>query len=127
MRQWVIRAYSEEVGTNTLLFNEIYTDIEKAKDEVKRLNSIHAKIGYHYSLVELVEVEDNKAVEDMTDDERDVRHKEIWSIANELDDIIDYDEWSAREYGETKVDTFGTAYRLYEAGYRKVKDAVKER
>lgn len=126
MRQWVIRSYSEEIGTNTLLFNDIYTDIEKAKNEVKRLNDIHAKIGYHYSLVELVDVEDNKAVEDMTEDERDERQKEIWAIANELDDIIDYDEWSAREYGETKVDTFGTAYRLYEKGYRKVKNEIKE-
>lgn len=126
MRQWVIRAYCEEIGTNTLLFDNVFTDVGAAKAETKRLNEMHAKLGYHYSLIELVEVEDNKMVEDMSDEERDERQKEIWSIANELDDIIDYDEWSAREYGETKVDTFGTAYRLYEAGYRKVKDAVKE-
>jgi len=126
MRQWVARAHCEEIGTDTLLFDKVYTDIEKARKEVKRLNGLHSGLGYHYSLVELVDVEDNKVVEDMTDNEREIRQKEIWAIANELDDIIDYDEWSAREYGETKVDTFGTAYRLYEAGYRKVKDSVKE-
>ena len=127
MRRWVIRAYCEEIGTDTLLFGNVFTDVELAKVETKRLNEMHSKLGYHYSLIELVEVEDNKMVEDMSDEERDERQKEIWNIANELDNIIDYDEWSAREYGETKVDTFGTAYRLYEAGYRKVKNAVKEK
>ena len=126
MRQWVIRAYCEEFGTDTLLFGNIFTDVNVAKVETKRLNELHSKLGYRYSLIELVEVEDNKMVEDMSDEERDERQKEIWNIANELDDIIDYDEWSAREYGETKVDTFGTAYRLYEKGYRKVKNEVKE-
>ena len=126
MRQWVIRAYCEEFGTDTLLFGNILADVNVAKVETKRLNELHSKLGYRYSLIELVEVEDNKMVEDMSDEERDERQKEIWNIANELDDIIDYDEWSAREYGETKVDTFGTAYRLYEKGYRKVKNEVKE-
>lgn len=127
MRQWAIKAYNKDGEYSTLLFDVIYTDIEEAKKKVELLNNLHCKIGYQYSLVEIVDVEDNKPVEDMTDEERDIRHKEIWAIANELEDIIDYDEWSAREYGETKVDTFGTAYRLYEAGYRKVKNAVKEK
>lgn len=126
MRQWVARAHCEEIGTDTLLFDKVYTDIEEARKEVKRLNNLHSSLGYHYSLVELVDVEDNKMIEDMSEEEREERNKEILSISNELGDIIDYDEWSAREYGETKVDTFGTAWRLYEAGYRKVKDSVKE-
>ena len=127
MRQWAIKAYNKDGAYSTLLFDVIYSDIEEAKKKVDILNNLHCKIGYEYSLVEIVDVEDNKPVEDMTEEERDIRHKEIWTIANELEDIIDYDEWSAREYGETKVDTFGTAYRLYEAGYRKVKNAVKEK
>ena len=127
MRQWAIKAYNKDGEYSTLLFDVIYSDIEEAKKKVDILNNLHCKIGYEYSLVEIVDVEDNKPVEDMSDEERDERQKEIWNIANELDDIIDYDEWSAREYGETKVDTFGTAYRLYEAGYRKVKNAVKEK
>lgn len=127
MRQWAIKAYNKDGAYSTLLFDVIYSDIEEAKKKVDILNNLHCKIGYEYSLVEIVDVEDNKPVEDMSDEERDERQKEIWNIANELDDIIDYDEWSAREYGETKVDTFGTAYRLYEAGYRKVKNAVKEK
>ena len=127
MRQWAIKAYNKDGAYSTLLFDVIYSDIEEAKKKVDILNNLHCKIGYEYGLVEIVDVEDNKPVEDMTEEERDIRHKEIWAIANELEDIIDYDEWSAREYGETKVDTFGTAYRLYEAGYRKVKNAVKEK
>ena len=127
MRQWAIKAYNKDGAYSTLLFDVIYSDVEEAKKKVDILNNLHCKIGYEYSLVEIVDVEDNKPVEDMTEEERDIRHKEIWAIANEIEDIIDYDEWSAREYGETKVDTFGTAYRLYEAGYRKVKNAVKEK
>lgn len=39
---------------------------------------------------------------------------------------IKYDEWSAREYGEDKVDTFDTAMNLYEKGYRREIDVLEE-
>lgn len=38
---------------------------------------------------------------------------------------IKYDEWSAREYGEDKVDTFDTAMSLYEKGYRREVDTIE--
>lgn len=51
--------------------------------------------------------------------------KEIAQLAEELYKLIDYDEWSAREYGETEVDYYGTAFNLLEAGYRKVTDLTE--
>lgn len=46
---------------------------------------------------------------------------EVHEIEKDLENIIDFDEWAAREYGETKVDYNGTAWNLYKAGYRKIK------
>ena len=47
---------------------------------------------------------------------------EIALLEQELHELIDYDEWSAREYGETNVDYYWTAFNLLKAGYRKVTD-----
>jgi hypothetical protein len=45
----------------------------------------------------------------------------ILEIEEDLRELISYDEWSAHEYGEEKVDLYDTAMNLYNAGYRKVK------
>ena len=50
----------------------------------------------------------------------------ILEIESDLREIIDYDEWAAREYGDTKVDLYSTAINLYKAGYRKVKSKKKK-
>ena len=50
----------------------------------------------------------------------------IQEIEADLREIIDYDEWAAREYGEEKVDLYSTAINLYNAGYRKIKSNKKE-
>lgn len=47
--------------------------------------------------------------------------KEVSELANELDKLISYDEWAAREYGNVSVDLYDTAYNLIKAGYRKQK------
>ena len=49
------------------------------------------------------------------------REQMILEIEQDLQKIIDYDEWEAREYGEERVDLYSTAINLYNAGYRKVK------
>lgn len=54
------------------------------------------------------------------------REQMILEISQDLEKIIDYDEWAAREYGEDRVDLYGTAINLYNAGYRKVKSNKKE-
>ena len=43
-------------------------------------------------------------------------------LSNELDNLISYDEWAAREYRDTRVDYYDTACNLIKAGYRKVKE-----
>ena len=48
--------------------------------------------------------------------------EEIEQLEKELYNLIDYDEWSAREYGDTRVDYYWTAFNLIKAGYRKVVD-----
>ena len=50
----------------------------------------------------------------------------ILEIEADLREIIDYDEWAAREYGEERVDLYSTAINLYNAGYRKKKSKKKE-
>ena len=52
----------------------------------------------------------------------DEHAEEIAQLEEELYELIGYDEWSAREYGETKVDYYRTACNLLKAGYRKVID-----
>lgn len=49
------------------------------------------------------------------------REQMILEIEQDLQKIIDYDEWAVREYGEERVDLYSTAINLYNAGYRKVK------
>lgn len=49
----------------------------------------------------------------------DEHTEEILQLEKELHDIIDYDEWAAREYGYEKVDYYWTAVNLLKAGYRK--------
>ena len=55
------------------------------------------------------------------------REQMILEIEQDLQKIIDYDEWSAREYGEERVDLYSTAINLYNAGYRKIKSNKKDR
>ncbi len=50
-----------------------------------------------------------------TDKHRD----EITQLANELPELIEYDYWSAVEYGNESVDYTDTAINLIQAGYRK--------
>ena len=56
----------------------------------------------------------------MSEDEMKVYKDTISEMTDDLDKIIDYDEWAAREYGETRVDTWYSAKNLYNAGYRKI-------
>ena len=53
------------------------------------------------------------------------REQMILEIEKDLQNLIDFDEWTAREYGEDRVDLYSTAINLYNAGYRKVKSNKK--
>lgn len=45
--------------------------------------------------------------------------EQIKEMARDLQDCIDYDEWAAREYGETYVDYDSTAFNMVKLGYHK--------
>ena len=55
------------------------------------------------------------------------REQMILEIEQDLQKIIEYDEWAAREHGEERVDLYSTAINLYNAGYRKIKHNKKDR
>ena len=44
---------------------------------------------------------------------------------NDVSEALSYDEWSAREYGEDKIDTVDTAGNLYDKGYRREVDVLE--
>ena len=92
---------------------------------MKQLDKIKAFLDKE---LEIAKKENYISVEDKIADiidfiektENEERNKEISAIAEDLQNLIDYDEWAAIEYGETKVDIYITAMNLYNAGYRKV-------
>ena len=47
-------------------------------------------------------------------------------MSADLQECIDYDEWSAREYGNTVVDFDSTASKLIDKGYHKQSEVLKE-
>lgn len=52
----------------------------------------------------------------------DEHREEIAQLEEELHKLIEYDEWSAREFGEERVDYYWTAVNMLMAGYRKMTD-----
>ncbi len=120
-REWIVRKQNKKTGKSELMSDIIYTDKSVAKKAIDNLNSRNTI--FNYTLYELVAVEEVcKCDFDMTEEERKEYHKAIQEIDDDLQKIISFDEWSAREYGETSVDYYYSALCLYQAGYRKVKD-----
>lgn len=51
---------------------------------------------------------------------KELNHEEVLQLEKELEELICYDEWAAREYDVDQVDYYSTAINLLQAGYRKV-------
>lgn len=121
MKQYVIIKRS----TNNLVKDEvttkIYTDenISEALDIIRKHNIIKDKL-FKYEVVELASLVTIKAECDMLEEERKEYTATISKMNDDLNEIIEYDEWAGIEYGETKVDYWYTAKNLYDAGYRKI-------
>lgn len=47
-------------------------------------------------------------------------------MQKDISDAVSYDEWSAREYGEYTVDSYDTAFNLYDKGYRREVDTMEK-
>lgn len=122
MKQYVIIKRARGTILKDEIDTTIYTD-ENLNEalELCRVNNTFAELRqYKWEVVELTSLIQVKAECDMSENEL----KEYTSIISKMDDdlneIIDYDEWAGREYGETKVDYWYSAKNLYNAGYRKI-------
>ena len=122
MKQYVIIKRARGSILKDEIDTTIYTD-ENVNEalELCRVNNTFVELRqYKWEVVELTSLIQVKAECDMSENEL----KEYTSIISKMDDdlneIIDYDEWAGREYGETKVDYWYSAKNLYNAGYRKI-------
>lgn len=100
----------------------IYTDenLNEALELCRVNNTFEELRQYKWEVVELTSLVQCKAECDMSEDELKEYTTAISKMDDDLNEIIDYDEWAGREYGETKVDYWYSAKNLYNAGYRKI-------
>ena len=120
MKQYLIINRAFRPGLFDTIEPTIYTDdtLDVALKSVKEYN--YRNWMYKKEVVELTTLVQVKPECDMNEDEMKVYKNIISEMTDDLDKIIDYDEWAAREYGETRVDTWYSAKNLYDAGYRKI-------
>lgn len=122
MKQYVIIKRARDSILKDEIDNTIYTD-ENLNEalELCRINNIFVELRqYKWEVVELTSLIQVKAECDMLEEERKEYTTTISKIDDDLNKIIEYDEWAGIEYGETKVDYWYTAINLYNAGYRKI-------
>lgn len=119
--EFILKLYDKKTG-ELVLYSDLIKgeDLEKAIDGYKSLRK-----SFRIEAVALVplsvEVDIEKQCQcDMSDEDLKKFNETIMKMNDDLSNIIDYDEWAAREYGETRVDYYGSALALYAAGYRKV-------
>ena len=120
MKQYVIINRAFRQGLFDTIEPTIYTDedLDVAIKIVKDYN--YRNWLYKKEIVELTSLVQIKIECDMNEDEMKAYKDTLNEMSDDLDKIIDYDEWAAREYGETRVDTWYSAKNLYNAGYRKI-------
>ena len=122
MKQYVIIKRARGNILKDEIDTTIYTD-ENLNEalELCRVNNTFIELRqYKWEVVELTSLILVKANCDMSEDELKEYTSTISKMDDDLNEIIDYDEWAAREYGETRVDYYSSAVRLYNAGYRKI-------
>ena len=122
MRQYVIIKRARGNILKDEIDTTIYTDenLNEALELCKVNNTFVELRQYKWEVVELTSLIQVKAECDMSEDELKEYTSTISKMDDDLNEIIDYDEWAGREYGETKVDYWYSAKNLYNAGYRKI-------
>ena len=120
MKQYIIVQRAFRPGLFDTIEPTIYTDadLDVAIKMVKEYN--YRNWLYQKEIVELTSLVKVKAEYDMSEDEMKIYKETLNEMSDDLDNIIDYDEWAAREYNEIRVDTWYSAKNLYNAGYRKI-------
>ena len=122
MKQYVIIKRARGSILKDEIDTTIYTD-ENLNEalELCKVNNMFVELRqYKWEVVELTSLIQFKAECDMSEDELKEYTATISKMDDDLNEIIDYDEWAGREYGETKVDYWYSAKNLYNAGYRKI-------
>lgn len=122
MKQYVIIKRARGSILKDEIDTTIYTD-ENLNEalELCRVNNTFVELRqYKWEVVELTSLIQVKAECEMSEDELKEYTAAISKMDDDLNEIIDYDEWAGREYGETKVDYWYSAKNLYNAGYRKI-------
>ena len=121
MKQYLIINRAFRKGLFDTIESVIYTD-DTLDIALKRIKDYNSRPGsmYKKEIVELTSLVSFKAECDMSEDEMKSYKETLNEMGDDLDEIIDYDEWAGREYGETRVDYWYTARNLYNAGYRKI-------
>ena len=121
MKQYLIINRAFRKGLFDTIESVIYTD-DTLDIALKRIKDYNSRPGsmYKKEIVELTSLVSFKAECDMSEDELKEYTATISKMDDDLNEIIDYDEWAGREYGETKVDYWYSAKNLYNAGYRKI-------
>lgn len=121
MKQYLIINRAFRKGLFDTIESVIYTD-DTLDIALKHINDYNSRPGsmYKKEIVELTPLVSFKAECDMSEDEMKSYKETLNEMGDDLDEIIDYDEWAGREYGETRVDYWYTAKNLYNAGYRKI-------
>lgn len=121
-----IEPYSEN-RLHDIIFAQSYLRQANAlgrciEDSMQLIQELRGYIVYLYCHIEQLEKDKRyllekrlKRKEFVIEDHKD----EINQLEKELRKLIDYDEWSAIEFGENKVDYYWTAVNLLKAGYRK--------
>lgn len=121
MKQYLIINRAFRKGLFDTIESVIYTD-DTLDIALKRIKDYNSRPGsmYKKEIVELTSLVSFKAECDMSEDEMKSYKETLNEMGDDLDEIIDYDEWAGREFGETRVDYWYTAKNLYNAGYRKI-------
>ena len=122
MKQYVIIKRARGSILEDKIDTKIYTDenLNEALELCRIENTFLTFRQYKWEVVELTSLIQFKAECDMSEDELKEYNSTISKMDDDLNEIIDYDEWAGREYGETKVDYWYSAKNLYNAGYRKI-------
>lgn len=111
MKQYVIIKRARGSILKDEIDTTIYTD-ENLNEalELCRVNNTFVELRqYKWEVVELTSLIQVKAECDMSEDELKEYTSVISKMDDDLNEIIDYDEWAGREYGETKVDYWYSA------------------
>ena len=122
----IMKRYQNDDIQMSRVFTKVYNEnnlseaITICNDRNGKQNKFGETRKYIYFVGEMVPIVTIIPECDMSEDELKEYTSTISKMDDDLNEIIDYDEHAAREFGETRVDYWYSAKNLYNAGYRKI-------